>query len=239
MNHEWVCAGTLSYSAVPVFPRRSPGRFLSWLAVPEVTTSRIIWRSASSEAGWIAGPSGATLVGAGSVTSDGCFHCPRAIAAAAAARTTGETSVVPWPNAAAACSAAGPLADTLPVKTPAPMSHGTPMPTVAAVLARPSGPSLGASEANAVLHDLAKSTCSGTLPSSSSCEFLNVRPATVRVFGQLTGVLTVTEPFSRTASAVIVLNVDPGGTCPTSAKLLAAAPGPLATATIWFVLILM
>src|SRR5207247_1527021 len=131
-----------------------------------------------------------------------------------------------------------PLAETLPVKTLAPRSHGTPMPTVWAVLARPSGPRLGASEANAVLHDLAKSTCNGTVPRSSSCEFLNVRPSTVSVFGHFTGVLTVTEPFSRTPSAVIVLNVEPGGTCPTSAKLLAAAPGPLATATIWLVLIL-
>src|SRR6185437_5330000 len=239
MNQECVCAGLLSYSAVPVFPRRSPGRFLSWLAVPEVTTSRIIWRSASSEAGWIAGPSAATLVGAGSLTSAGCFHWPRAIAPAAPASPTGETSVVPWPNAAAACSAAEPLAETLPVNTPAPRSHGTPMPTVAAVLASPSGPSLGASEAKAVLHDLAKSTCNGTLPSSSLCEFLNVRPSTVSVFGQLTGVLTVAEPFSRTPSAVMVLNVEPGGTWPTSAKLLAATPGPLATATIWLVLTLM
>ncbi len=164
------------------------------------------------------------------MTSAGCFHWPRAIAAAAPASTIGEMTVVPWPNAAAACSDFEPLAETLPVKMFAPRSQGTPMPTVAAVLDSPSGPSFGAREANAVLHDLAKSTCNGTLPSSSLWEFLNVRPSTVSVFGQLTRVSTVAEPFSRTPSAVMVLKVEPGGTCPTMAKLFAAAPGPLATA---------
>ena len=105
-----------------------------------------------------------------------------------------------------------------------------PIPTLCAVFASPSGASCGARDANAVLHDFAKSTRNGTLPSSMSWEFLNVRPSTTRFFGHGTTVSPVV-PLSSTPSAVIVLNVEPGGVCPVRAKLLPAAPGPLATAT--------
>ena len=142
------------------------------MAVPSVTTSRIIVFSAASACGLSCGPSGAVFVGAGSSTSFGCFHWPRATAAAAPASAAGDTIVVPWPNAAAACSSGGPPVDTLPLNTSMPASHGTPMPRLAAVVASPSAPSFGASDANAVLHDFAKSTCSGTVPSSKSCAFL-------------------------------------------------------------------
>ncbi len=71
-----------------------------------------------------------------------------------------------------------------------------PMPTEAAAFCSPSPPSLGASEANAVLHDLAKSTRNGTVPSSKLLALLNVRPSTVNVLGQSTGVSRSTAPAS-------------------------------------------
>ena len=54
-------------------------------------------------------------------------------------------------------------------------------------MARPSPPSFGASAANAVLQDLAKSVRNGTEPSSKLSEFLKDRPSTVNVFWQSTG----------------------------------------------------
>src|SRR5436190_9028592 len=106
------------------------------------------------------------------------------------------------------------------------------MPSVCAVWDSPSAPSFGASDANAVLHDLAKSVCSGTLPNSKSCAFLNVRPLTVNVFGHATTVLVLPEPFDSTPSAVTVLNVEPGGVCAVSARSRSPPLGPLATATM-------
>ena len=73
------------------------------------------------------------------------------------------------------------------MKASVPRSHGLPMPSDGRGLRRPSAPSFGASEANAVLQDLAKSMRNGTAPSSKLWEFLNVRPSTVKVFGQATG----------------------------------------------------
>ena len=137
---------------------------------------------------------------------------------------SGLTTVVPWPKAAAARSAAEPPLETLPVKASTPRSH------VAAEAQRGAGlgqpvrrPASGASAANAVLHDLAKSVRNGTLPSAKSSEFLNERPSTVKVFGQATLPSRVTAPASSRPSAVTILNVEPGGTCAVNARFSAAA----------------
>src|SRR5689334_15763749 len=97
MNQECVFGGlSVPYSAVPVLPEMAaPGALASDLAVPLVTTSRIIACIASTVAGFNAVPSAAGLAGAGSVSSRGCFHWPRASAAAAPAIAIGDTSVVP------------------------------------------------------------------------------------------------------------------------------------------------
>src|SRR3954447_6163433 len=92
------------------------------------------------------------------------------------------------------------------------------MPTDCAALASPSGPSFGASEANAVLHDLAKSTRNGTSPSAFGKAFLNVRPATLNVAGQATLVSTVTAPESSSPSALTILKVEPGGAWAVNAR---------------------
>ena len=83
-----------------------------------------------------------------------------------------------------------------------------------------------------MLQDLAKSVWNGTVPSSKSPELVNDRPSTVNVFGQLTGVSAVTAPLSSRPSAVIILNVEPGGTDAVKARLSSPPSGPLATATI-------
>ena len=81
-----------------------------------------------------------------------------------------------------------------------------------------------------MLQDLAKSVWNGTVPSSKLPALLKVRPSTVYVFGQLTGVSAVTAPLSSRPSAVTILNVDPGGTAPVNARLSSPPSGPLATA---------
>jgi hypothetical protein len=209
--------------------------FLIDLAVPSVTTSRIICFSAASESGLSWGPGAAGCAGAGSVISLGCCHWPRATAAAAPASATGDTSVLPWPKAAAACSAGSAPVATLPLNAGVPRSHGTPIPTVFAVAASPSGPSLAPSCANAVLHDCAKSWCSWALAPRAavrSCAlWIGEPPGAVYSAGHETTVPAVAEPFSSTPKAVMVLKVEPGATCAVRARLRSPPPGPLATAS--------
>src|SRR2546423_7106439 len=113
-----------------------------------------------------------------------------------------------------------------------PRSHGTPMPSRCAVSCSPVGPSLGASRANAVLHELAKSVCGGKVPSASPSTFLNCRPPTEYVEEHSTGVFASACPDSSTLTAVTDLNVEPGATCAVKARLRFEGPGPLATARI-------
>src|SRR5262245_14347481 len=157
--HACVLAGLLSNSAVPVFTcTGAPGTSPSAVAVPDVTTSRIIARRAATDSalsalpsagGLPAGPAGGAGAPEGSSgKSLGCFHEPRATAAAAAPRLTGLTNVWPCPNAAAAASTLDTFVGTDPVNAGVPRFHVVPMPTVAPALLSPSPPSLGASEAN-------------------------------------------------------------------------------------------
>ncbi len=112
----------------------------------------------------------------------------------AAAIAIGLTAVLPWPNVAAASSVGVAPSETLPVNASMPMFQSPPMPSALDAFFSPSAPSFGASPTNAVLQDFAKSTWKGTLPSTSPAEFLNVRPATVAVFGHSTVVSAVTAP---------------------------------------------
>src|SRR4051812_32165750 len=105
------------------------------------------------------------------------------------------------------------------------------MPSAALASRRPSAPSLGERLTNAVLHDLAKSTWNGTLPSAMSCEFRNGRPSTVLFLGQSTGVSAVTAFFCSNPSVDTILYVEPGGTWPDSAVFTVAPSGPFATAS--------
>ena len=71
-NHECVCAGLLSYSAVPVLPYTGPpGASRSAVAVPRVTTSRIMSFSACTEVAFSSGPRTARPAGAGSSSTFG------------------------------------------------------------------------------------------------------------------------------------------------------------------------
>src|ERR1051325_4158536 len=99
---------------------------------------------------------------------------------------SGLTAVAPWPNVAAASSVGLPAGEILPLNASTPRSHLPPRPSASEAACSPSAPSLPDKPTNAVLHDLAKSTWNGTEPSSSSCEFLNERPATAAVLGQAT-----------------------------------------------------
>src|ERR1700755_1820797 len=104
MVQMWVCAGLLSYSAVPVFAITGPpGTPASPVAVPAVTTSRIIWCSESTEVALSALPSAGTGLADGPglgegapggmvVNSTGCFHEPRATAATAPPMAIGLTT---------------------------------------------------------------------------------------------------------------------------------------------------
>src|SRR4051794_36896579 len=155
------------------------------------------------------------------------------MAAAAPARAAGDTWVLPWPNAAAACSAGSAPVATEPLNTSVPRSHGTPMPTVLAVAASPSGPSFDPREANAVLQDWAKSWCSWAVAPSgrAGAVLIGGAPRGGHPFGHGTTVLGLAWPLSSTPSAVIVLNVDPGAVRRVSARSSSPPSGPLATAS--------
>src|SRR5215475_15732834 len=213
MNHECESCGSLLYSAVPVLPYTAPpGVPLHGVAVPDVTTARIIVFIDATVAGFSAAPGPGLPVTGGSETTVGAIQCPRATAPTALIKATGLTSVLPCPNAAAAWSTAAPSDGTDPVNVFTPTDHLPPMPSCAAVFRNPSGPSFGASDANAVLHDFAKSVSSGTAPNSSPPSLPNARPSTTSCFGQFTTDDVVSFPDSSTFVAVTVLNVDPGGT---------------------------
>src|SRR5690606_12665941 len=119
---------------------------------------------------------------------------------------------------AAACSTAEPPLETLPLNASTPRSHGTPRPTDRPASASPSGPSFAASEANAVLQDLAKFVWNGTSPSEKSLSFLKLRPSTVKVRGQATTSSARIAPRSSSPIAETILNVEPGGTWAVSAR---------------------
>ena len=57
-------------------------------------------------------------------------------------------------------------------------------------------------------------------------------PGAVHSFGHATTVLGLACPLSMTPSAVIVLNVEPGGVLPVSARFSSPPPGPFATASM-------
>ena len=140
MVHAWVSAGLSLNSAVPVFTwTAAPGTSPSAVAVPAVTTSRIMARRAATDSalsavpsagGLPAGPTAGAGAPSGSVgRSLGCTQEPRATAAAAAPRQTGLTSVLPCPKAAAAASTVDAFVATEPVKTSAPRFQVVPMPS--------------------------------------------------------------------------------------------------------------
>ena len=100
---------------------------------------------------------------------------------------SGLTTVLPWPKVAAASSVGlPPVGDLAGERVHAEVPRAAPGPARGRRPASPSAPSFGASAANAVLQDLAKSVRNGTVPSAKLSEFLNDRPSTVKVFGQST-----------------------------------------------------
>ena len=91
------------YSAVPVLPDTGPpGTSRSAVAVPSVTTARIMSRSAGSTAA--GGPAGAGPAAGAPATSDGTTGPPLATCAEISAIVSGLTSTRPWPIASAAFS---------------------------------------------------------------------------------------------------------------------------------------
>src|SRR5262249_14366715 len=174
MNHECESCGSLLYSAVPVLPYTGPpGTPLHGVAVPEVTTARIIVFIDSTVAGFSAVPGPGLPATGGSDTTVGAIQCPRATAPTALINATRLPRVVPCRNAEAAGSTADPSGCTEPVNVLTPTDHLPPMPSCAAVVRSPSWPSLGARDANAVLHDFAKSVSSGTAPNASPPSLAN------------------------------------------------------------------
>src|SRR5258705_2571858 len=129
--------------------------------------------NAATELALSAAPFAVVAPGAGvgapagsSANSFGCCHEPRATAAVAPANASGLTTVWPCPNEAAAASTLDTFAGTVPVKALVPKFQEVPIPTEAPAFFNPSWSSFGASDANAVLHDFAKSTRNFTEPSS-------------------------------------------------------------------------
>src|SRR5205085_268652 len=74
-----------------------------------------------------------------------------------------------------------------------------------------------ASSANVVLQDTANALSRLVLPRCSLSKLWNVRPPMSAVGGQGT-VLAGLKPFLVRAEAVTILNVDPGGNSPSSAR---------------------
>src|SRR3712207_9247687 len=77
---------------------------------------------------------------------------------------------------------------------------------------------------NVVLQDSAKASVNGTVPRSNWSAFSNSRPSTTTVPGQATGVCRVSVPVARSAVALIVFMLEPGGYRPGNAPPAPAAP---------------
>src|SRR5882757_9626220 len=116
---------------------------LHGVAVPDVTTARIIvFIDATVDA--LSGLPGPGLpVTGGFETTVGAIQWPRATAPTALTKATGLTSVLPCPKAAAAWSTGEPSAATDPVNVLTPTDHFPPIPSCAAVVGKPLGPSFG------------------------------------------------------------------------------------------------
>src|SRR5690606_10078556 len=91
------------------------------------------------------------------------------------------------------------------------MTKSAPMPRSRAASVRALAGIRAASRANVVLHDLANARDSGTVPSWKRFSFGTSRPPITVVPGQSTLLRGVTSLARSAASAVAILNVDPGG----------------------------
>ncbi len=217
VNHAWLRGGdSVPYSAVPVLPETSPPGMPSTAPpVPSVTTPRIRPRRAS-----VVGASSATPAAgwgsSGSMIRRGVSERPLATEADASATANGLASTLPWPIMLAACSVSLSVTGTEPPNTGTPRSSSR-YPSFLAVSASCWAEIVRDWPTNAVLHESAKSLLNGTAPSTSPSALRNSLPTTM-VAGQSTTVSGV-RPFSSSASAEAILNVEPGGYFPTSARL--------------------
>src|SRR4051812_7052469 len=82
---------------------------------------------------------------------------------------------------------------------------------------------------NAVLHEWAKASARDIWAADSPSKFRNFVAPMVRLAGQLSGSSGV-WPEARSAAVVTTLNVDPGGYCPTRARLKSSLMGRDTTA---------
>ena len=136
-SRAWVSGGLpVPNSAVPVLaPMGSPGRSARNLAVPSVTTARIMSRRASASTRR-EGAAGSALGTGRSGRSLGTTALPSATDAATAAMAIGEARTLPCPISEAACSVADAGTGTCPKKAGKPRSWSTPSPRAAAASAR-------------------------------------------------------------------------------------------------------
>src|SRR5262249_8009249 len=131
---------------------------------------------------------------------------------------SGLASTRPWPMADAARSALSAGFGYEPPAASTPSDQSALKPKDAAALSRAPAGSFVASPMNALLHEIANASLRSSDPPASASKFLNVRPSTVSVAGHGAGVAPLSPAPSRAAD-VTILNVDPGGYVPASARL--------------------
>src|SRR3954451_10622246 len=130
-----------------------------------------------------------------------------------------------------ASSAASLGAGTVPWLTLRPICQEPPSPKSPAAVSRRPPESLLDKEMKAVLHEIAKSWLNGTVPATDSpWKLWNTCPPALMVGTHGTGVSGVT-PAESSPSLDTTLNVDPGGSRPSSPASKDDADGRLATAS--------
>lgn len=187
MNHAWVWGGvSVPNSAVPVLPAIGWPGIAAAVPVPVCTTPVMSVRSASVVVGGTR-PGAGPLGRAGSRIRVGECQLPLATVEATPAMASGLATTRPCPIAAATCSVGSFGAGNDPPLAAMARSGFVPKPNAVAALPSASvGRSL-AKPMNAVLHEIAKAREKGSAGSASPSKFLNSRPPTVIVGGQVAG----------------------------------------------------
>ncbi len=202
---------------MPVLPW-VPGGRPAPAAVPLVTTAAIMdCRSVTTvgSSGW----GGVVSSGAPAMRRGAC-RLPLSTAAATVAMASGETTTLACPMAVAARSASELGVGIRPPEAVKPRWGVTPRPNWRAVEGKDALGRVLARPMNAALQDWAKAWL----------KLWNVWPPTVMLAGQLAG-LDGLSPCSTRSAVGMILNVEPGGYWPVSARSTAWVLGRLTAAT--------
>src|SRR5262249_41775436 len=156
---------------------------------------------------------------------------PRCRPAATSAMASGLTSTLPCPIASAASSTVPAGGGTEPENDGTGSRQPAPIPYFAAVPTSAPAGSRSARAANVVLQEGAHASARATEPRLNESSLCTTRPPRVTVPGQGSIWPGRATWLSSTAVAVMILNVDPAGYCPDSARSN-GAPVLLATARI-------